>query len=164
MIQTDKCSPMADAWKKAKNDGFPKDWEKFFPIYNNPETSIPTLATGYPKTYPVLSPLIRKSEGEIISFPEKYAVDVARYIAYYSAVRIGPAASIAVGGFLKALKNKHIKNNDIVMLNIGDGIRRDPDFMKQLIYTTNHVKNLSECSLFDRKSLEPNITDFIKNI
>lgn len=164
MIQTDKCSPMADAWKKAKKDGFPKDWEKFYPIYNNPETTIPTLATGYPKTYPVLSPLIRQSEGEILSFAEKYAIDVARYVAYNSAVRIGPAAAIAVGGFLKALKNKYIKNDDIVMLNIGDGIRRDPDFMKQLIYTTTHVKNLDECSLFDRKSLEPQITEFIETI
>jgi threonine synthase len=150
LVQTDKCSPMADAWENAKANGFPKNWENTFPVYHNPETFIPTLATGYPKTYPVIGTLTRQSKGEIMAFPEMDTVKVARLVAYEKATRIGPAAAIAVGGFLKSLKHGHIKQNDVVMINIGEGIRRAPEFMNELIYTTSQAKSVKNCHPVDR--------------
>jgi len=153
MVQSEKCRPMADAWHTAKTNHFPEGWEKSYPIYHDPETLIPTLATGYPKTYPVLAPLVRESGGEIISYDEAKTANVARLIAYESSVRIGPAAAIAVGGYFKSLEEGHIKDGDIVLLNIGEGIRRSPGFLERLIYTTTNVSSIDECVTFDRKKL-----------
>jgi len=152
LVQSDHCSPMADAWQQAKTAGFPSGWNESFPIYHNPNTSVPTLATGNPKTYPVVSKLVRESDGEIISFPEQHAATIARLVAYESAVRIGPAAAIAVGGFLTSLKRGYIRDHDIVLLNIGEGIRRAPEFMKELALTTSTVSSVDDCSLFDRNT------------
>lgn len=151
LVQTDKCSPMADAWSEAKTKNFPIDWEKRYPVYQDPSTIIPTLATGNPVAYPVLSQMVYKSGGEIISFPEDKTIDVARLVAFEASVRIGPAAAIAVGGFLAALKAGAIADGDVVMLAIGEGIRRSPDFMEKLIYTTTNIGSAAECYLCDRK-------------
>lgn len=164
LVQTDKCSPMADAWAEAKAEGFPEGWENKYPIYQNPVTSIPTLATGYPVTYPVLSKLVRKSEGEIIAFPEKYAVDVARLVAYEVAVRIGPAAAVPVGGFILSLARGLIRNGDVVMLNVGEGIRRAPAFMKKLIYTTSNVSEIDDCEVLDRATLREKLWKVMEDL
>ena len=154
LVQSDKCSPMADAWEEAKSKGFPDGWEKTYPIYHNPETMIPTLATGYPTTYPVLSPVVRESGGEIISFDEQATVLMARLVAFKRSVRMGPAAAIVVGGFLKALRKGYIREGDVVLLNIGEGIRRAPEFMERMIYTSKKVKSVEECSLSDKEEYE----------
>ncbi|MDW7759102.1 MAG: pyridoxal-phosphate dependent enzyme [Acidobacteriota bacterium] len=154
LVQSDKCPPMAEAWKKAKAQGFPEGWERNYPIYHNPRTSIPTLATGYPKTYPVLAPLVRRSGGEILAFSEKGALAVTRLTAFESAVRMGPAAAVAVGGFLKTLASGLIRNGDVVLLNIGEGIRRAPEFMKRLVAASSPVASLDACPLMDRKAYE----------
>jgi threonine synthase len=164
LVQSDRCSPMADAWKDAKAQGFPSGWEESYPVYHNPVTSIATLATGYPKAYPVVSKLVRKSSGEILSFPEDQVDTVARLVAYESAVRIGPAAAVAVGGFLKSLKEGYIKENDIVLVNIGEGMRRAPDFMKQLAHTTSEVKGLVECELFDRNKYGTGLWESVEKL
>jgi len=164
LVQTDKCSPMADAWEKAKSSGFPEDWENTYPVYHNPKTFIPTLATGYPRTYPVISTLTRKSKGEITAFPEMDTINIARLVAYETATRIGPAAAIAVGGFLKSLKQRYIKQNDIVMINVGEGIRRAPEFMKKLIYTTSTVKSVKNCHTVDRTEFGKRIWKSIKKL
>jgi len=154
LVQSDKCSPMADAWEEAKAKGFPDGWEKTYPIYSNPETMIPTLATGYPKTYPVLSPLVRKSGGEIFAFDEQETVLMARLVAFKRSVRMGPAAAIVVGGFIKALRQGFIRDGDIVMLNIGEGIRRAPEFMERMIVVSREVRSVDECPLADRRDYE----------
>jgi threonine synthase len=150
LTQTDKCSPMADAWAEAKKSGFPEGWEKSYPIYHNPETIIPTLATGYPKTYPEIAKLVRESGGEINSFPEVDTVPITRLVANESAVRIGPAAAIAVGGFFKSLTDGLLRQGDVVLINVGEGIRRAPGFMAKLIYETTTVNDLGDCHLMDR--------------
>jgi threonine synthase len=151
LTQTDKCSPMADAWSEAKKKKFPDGWEKSYPIYHDPETIIPTLATGYPKTYPFVSKLVYESGGEINDFPEVDTIPVARLVAYESAVRIGPAAAIAVGGFFRSLSDGHLKDGDVVIINVGEGIRRAPGFMSKLIYETTRVNTLDDCRLMDRE-------------
>ncbi len=161
LTQTDKCSPMADAWTEAKQKNFPDGWEKSFPIYQNPETMIPTLATGYPKTYPVISKLVRESKGEINIFPEDDTLAVTRLVAYESAVRIGPAAAIAVGGFFKSLADGNLKDGDVVLINVGEGIRRAPSFMSKLILSSKQVKTLDECKLVDRENYRRKLWDAI---
>ncbi len=52
LSQGDRCAPQAHAWSKAKASGFPEGYEKDYPIYENPETLIPTIATGNPVMYP----------------------------------------------------------------------------------------------------------------
>jgi len=164
LAQSDKCSPMADAWATAKAEGFPEGWENSFPIYTNPETMIPTLATGYPTTYPVLSKLVRESGGEIVAFPEQEAIAVARLVAYESAVRMGPAAAVAVGGFFVSLKNGSIRDGDIVMINCGEGMRRSPSFMEKLIYTGSDVASIDECKPSDRRVFGKEVWDAIEHM
>lgn len=150
LTQTDKCAPMADAWAKAKKKGFPEGWEKSYPIYHDPKTIIPTLATGYPKTYPYVSKLVLESGGEINDFPEVDTIPITRLVAYESAVRIGPAAAIAVGGFFRSLNEGLLKDGDIIIINVGEGIRRAPGFMAKLIYSTSQVDTINDCELIDR--------------
>jgi threonine synthase len=161
LTQTDKCSPMADAWAKAKLENFPNGWEESYPIYHNPETIIPTLATGYPKTYPAIAKLVRKSGGEINAFPEVDTLPVTRLVAYESAIRIGPAAAIAVGGFFKSMADGHLKDGDVVLINVGEGIRRAPSFMSKLILSSKSVKTLDDCKLMDRENYRKKLWDAI---
>ena len=157
LVQSNKCSPMADAWETAKNHNFPEGWENEYPIYNNPETEITTLATGYPKTYPVLSKIVRDSKGEIIDFNEESVVDVARFLAFEFALRTGPAGAITVGGFLKSVSKGHVKDGDVVLLNIGEGIRRSPAFLEKLLIEQSLVKTVDQCGLFSRDEYGDNL-------
>jgi len=154
LVQSDKCSPMADAWEEAKAKGFPDGWEKTYPIYHNPETTIPTLATGYPTTYPVLSPVVRASGGEIIACDEQAVVLMARLVAFKQSVRMGPAAAIVVAGFIKSLRRGLIKEGEVVLLNIGEGMRRAPEFQQKMIFTSKKIKSVEEAALSDKKEFE----------
>ena len=164
LVQSDKCPPMADAWEEAKATGFPEGWEKTYPIYSDPQTMIPTLATGYPKTYPVLGPLVRKSGGEILTVREESAVLMARLVAFERSVRMGPAAAIVLGGFIKALREGAVRDGDIVLLNIGEGIRRAPRFMERMITEAATVRTLDECAAFDRAGYEKALWDDVERV
>ena len=154
LVQSDRCSPMADAWGEAVAKGFPDGWEKTYPIYHDPRTMIPTLATGYPTTYPVLGPLVRQSGGSIFACREEETVLMARLVAFKRSVRMGPAAAIVVGGFIKALRRGDIRDGDVVMLNIGEGIRRAPEFMERMIEISREIGSVDECTLSDRRDYE----------
>ncbi|MBI5102979.1 MAG: pyridoxal-phosphate dependent enzyme [Nitrospirae bacterium] len=150
LVQTSRCAPMAEAWNLAKSMGFPDGWQKRYPVYDNPDTGISTLATGNPSAYPVLSNYIKESNGDIIDFPEDIVNDLARVIASETSVRLGPAAVVAVGGYFNALKKGLILKDDHVLINLGEGIRRDPEFMVQLNKKSIRVSRSGECTLFDR--------------
>ena len=152
LVQTDRCSPMADAWVSAKADGFKPGWENKYPRYDNPTTAIPTLATGNPTGYPFVAAAVRDSGGEIIAVSEEMAVLVGRIVAYESAVRIGSAAAVAVHGFFSSLKHALIASGDIVVINIGEGIRRDPEFMIKMMQPSTDIKTVNDCALSDRKA------------
>jgi threonine synthase len=167
LVQSDRCSPMADAWTGAKSCGFQDGWQHTYPIVENPITDIPTLATGNPSGYPVVADAVRTSRGEIFSVPEAIAPVVGRFVAHEVAVRIGPAAAVAVGGFFYALKNGFIKNDDRVVINIGEGIRRDPDFMLKMMQPSTVVSRITDCRAFNRdryaRQLWSDLTSFISN-
>ena len=152
LSQPDKCAPMAHAWASAKAKGFPEGFENDYPVYENPQTLIPTLATGNPKTYPAMSKLVKSTDGEIILFEEDKAMDVTRLVAYETTVRIGPASTIALGGFFNALKQGHIKQGDVVMINAGEGVNRAADFMEEAIYTTKVIDSIDDCDAFNREN------------
>ncbi|RLD63802.1 MAG: hypothetical protein DRJ01_02715 [Bacteroidetes bacterium] len=152
LVQPSRCAPMTEAWQKAKANNFPEGWEQDYPIYDNPKSKVPTLATGNPATYPIISKIVKDSGGEIIEYDEDKLVDISRLVAFETTVRMGPAAAVAVGGFFDSLKNGYINNGDRVMINIGEGVRRAPDFMKEMIYTTKKIKSVDDCENYDRES------------
>jgi len=154
MTQPSGCAPQAHAWASAKAKGFPQGFEKEYPVYDNPQTMIPTLANGDPKTYPAMATLVKQCGGEIIEFAENLTPDISRLIAYETNVRIGPASSIAVGGFFEALKQGLIKNNEKVLINIGEGVNRSAEFLEELIYTTVDVHSVEDCKPFKREELK----------
>ncbi|PLX05353.1 MAG: hypothetical protein C0594_07755 [Marinilabiliales bacterium] len=150
LIQPDQCDPMTKAWDNAKAKGFPEGWQQEYPVMDNPVTKVPTLATGNPITFPIIADVVKNSGGEIISFTENEISDVARLVAYETSIKIGPAATIAVGGFFEALHKGHIKNGESVMINVGEGVRRAPELMNEMTYTTKLVDSLDECEPTDR--------------
>ncbi len=164
MVQPSGCAPMTHGWEKAKMDGFPEGWLSDYPSYQNPQTKVPTLATGTPGTYPIIANLVKRTNGEIIEFNEAHLVDVARLIAYETTIRIGPAAAVAVGGFFEALHKGVLKDGDNVLVNVGEGVGRAPDFVEEMMYTTKHVSNVEECERFDREVYRQELWDKVKNM
>ncbi|MCX6257487.1 MAG: pyridoxal-phosphate dependent enzyme [Bacteroidia bacterium] len=161
LTQPGNCAPMAHAWDDAKAKNFPHGWEFDYPVYKNPVTRIQTLSTGNPTAFPVVGPLVHKSRGEILAFDEEKTVDVARLVAYEAAVRLGPASAVTVGGFFDSLKLGYLKEGDIVLLNIGEGIRRAPDFIEFLAYTTKYVNSIDDCQPVARESYRQHLWDKI---
>jgi len=146
LIQPDKCDPMVQAWDKAEKDHFPTDYEKEYPIIENPETAIPTLATGHPATYPIIAKLVKASKGTFISIPEVKIADYARLIAFERKVMLGPASAVCISGFFGALKNSLIKDGETVLLNVGEGVRRAPEFVDEMLYASKDVDNVDQCT------------------
>ncbi len=162
MVQPDKCNPMTLGWEKAKANNFPEGWLNDYPIIDAPVTKVPTLATGNPATFPIIAELVHKSGGEMVTFDESKMIDLARLVAYKKQVRIGPASTIGLGGFFQSLKQGFIKNGDVVMINLGEGVRRAPEFMEEMIYTTEHVTEVSECEPHQIKNYEEQLYEALK--
>lgn len=162
--QPHNCAPMAHAWAEAKANNFPDGWQVRYPVYNDPVTEIQTLSTGNPTAYPSLSQIVKRSNGDIISVNEHKTIDISRLVAYEVAVKIGPAAAIAVGGFFNSLHNNLLHDGDVVMVNIGEGVRRSPDFMEKLIYTTQHVNTLKDCVPVSRQSFRTALWEAVESI
>jgi threonine synthase len=160
--QPHRCAPMAEAWQKAKANQFPKGWEFNYPVIENPYTTIETLSTGNPTAYPSMAKIVQQSDGEIFSVIEERTVDAARLVAYYTNTLIGPAAAVTVAGFFKALNDKYFREGDVVMLNIGEGTRRSPQFVEKLSYTLKNIKELNEINIKERKELEAQLWEAVK--
>jgi len=78
------------------------------------------------------------------------ALDIARLATYYTTVKVGPAATVAIGGFFEALMKNSINNGDIVLINIGEGAKRSPEYMEAMNYSTVEINSVNECHRFDR--------------
>ncbi|MCL2683408.1 MAG: pyridoxal-phosphate dependent enzyme [Bacteroidales bacterium] len=163
MIQPDGCSPMVQGWKKAKAHNFSAGWESDYPVFECPVTQVPTLATGNPGTFPIIANLVKKSNGDMLEIQESKLVDMTRYIAYEAVVAMGPAAATAALGYIEALKTNNIKNGDVVLINIGEGMRRAPELLQQMNYTEQRVDSVDECERFDRKKLRIDLKNRILN-
>lgn len=82
LVQTDKCDPMVQAWEAAEAAGFPEGFEKNYPIIDNPQTEVPTLATGNPGTYPIVAKLVKESGGSFLRMREEKLLPVGKLMAY----------------------------------------------------------------------------------
>lgn len=145
MVQPDGCDPMVQAWENAEAKSFPEGFENEYPIIDNPQTAVPTLATGNPATYPIIAKLVKNSGGCFIRMKEKKLVPVGKLIAYERKLLLGPASAVCIAGFFNALEKGLIKTGETVLLNTGEGVRRAPDFVDQMIYTTKNVSSVDEC-------------------
>ncbi len=145
------CAPQVDAWKKAKANNFPEGWENDYPIYENPKTLVPTIATGNPGLYPMLGKLVKQTGGDYFSIKEELAVDLGRLVAYEKAIKIGPASAIGILGFFEALKTNNIKDGESVFINMGEGVRRALSFVDELSYTIEEITSADEAKRFDRE-------------
>lgn len=145
MVQPDGCDPMVQAWENAEAKGFPEGFENDFPIIDNPQTAVPTLATGNPATYPIIAKLVKESGGTFLRMKESKMVDYGKLIAYERKVILGPASAVCMAGFFEALKKGLINNGETVLINTGEGVRRAPDFVDEMIYTTKNVNSVDDC-------------------
>lgn len=157
LSQGDKCAPMAHAWDKAKANNFPEGYEKDYPIYENPEVLIPTIATGNPGMYPLMAPLVRKSGGEIFPVKEELAVDLARLVAYERVIKIGPASAAGVLGLFEGLKRALINNGETIFINMGESANRAYSFMQETAYTTEMISTVDDCKRFDRSKYKEQV-------
>ena len=126
LVQQDKCDPMVQAWEKAKKDRFPENFEKEYPVIENPPTSVFILSAGNPGMYPLVAKIVKKSNGDFIRVKEDELVDFARIVYQQKNVRIGPAATVCFAGFYQALKENKIKDGETVVINIGESGKRYP--------------------------------------
>ena len=163
LSQGDRCAPMADAWEKAKKTNYAKGWEKDYPIYENPDVLIPTIATGNPGMYPLMGPLVKKSGGEIFSVHEELAIDMIRLVAYERVIKIGPASAAGLLGFFESLKRGLIKNGETVFINMGEGANRAYDYMHQAAYTISQVNSVDDCEHFDRSKNKEKVWEPFEN-
>lgn len=131
LIQASGCTPMVEAWENATRGGFREGWEEEYPVIDDVKTTITTLGTGNPSAFPYLGPVVKEAGGGIYSFPEDHLVAVGRWAAERQQARVGRAAAVAVGGLIKNQK-EILEDGDVVVLNIGEGVRRDPEFGKEV--------------------------------
>ncbi len=157
LSQGDRCAPQAQAWAKAKAANFPEGYENDYPVILNPEPLIPTIATGEPKTYPLMAPLVRKSGGEIFEVPEDWAVDVARLVAYERVIKIGPASTAGLMGLFEALRKGLINDGETVFINMGEGANRAFSFMYDVAYTSQEVDSVEDCEHFNRANYKDKV-------
>lgn len=146
LVQSDGCDPMVQAWEKAEAAGFPEGYENDYPIIANPQTEVPTLATGNPASYPIIARLVKKSGGTFLRMAEKKLLPVGKLAAYEQKVIPGPASAVCLAGFFNALKNNLINEGETVLINIGEGANRAPHFLEQMIYTSHSVNRVDECA------------------
>ena len=161
MIQPDKCDPMVQAWDKAEKNNFPNNYEKDYPIIDNPETAIPTLATGHPATYPIIAKLVKASNGSFISISEDKIADFSRLIAYERKVMLGPASAVCISGFFRALKKGLIRDGETVLLNVGEGVRRAPEFVVEMLYASKDVDRVDQCTPHTMQSYRSQLWDAV---
>lgn len=155
MVQPDGCDPMVRAWEDAESNGFPDGFEHNYPIIESPNTTVPTLATGNPTTYPIIAKLVKNSGGTFVKMKESKLADFGKLIAYERKLIVGPASAVAVAGFFEAIKKQKINNGETVMINLGEGFRRAPEFVEQLTGITKNVDSVDEC--------EPHLIDNYRN-
>jgi threonine synthase len=114
--------------------------------------------------YPIISKLIHKSGGDFVRMKESSLIAIARLIAYYRKVQLGPASAVCMGGFFESLKQGLINSGETVIVNTGEGVRRAPDFMNEMIYTTKNIQSSSECVPQKMQNWERKLWTDIENL
>lgn len=137
LAQQDLCDPMVQAWEKATAEGFPEGYENDYPKLIDVKTNVSILSAGNPAMYPVLAPLVRKSDGDFVRVAEKTLPRYGRIAHRIFGSHIGPAAAVCLSGFYKAINEKKIRDGEVVVINLGESGRRNRAFIDAI---TNPVR------------------------
>jgi len=124
LVQQDLCDPMVQAWEKAEKEGFPENFEQNYPVIENPQTAVFILSAGNPGMYPLVARIVKKSKGDFIRVKEAELPEFARIVQQEKDLSIGPAATVCFAGFYQALKENKIKENETIVINIGESGKR----------------------------------------
>ncbi len=133
LVQQDLCDPMVKAWEQSVSEGFPENYNKHYPVIDNPQTNVSILSTGNPGMYPVIAPIVRKSGGSFLRISEEGLPVLARKVYDNTGVCLGPASIVCLSGFYQALSEGRIKQGDTVLINCGEGVQRSADFHKAVM-------------------------------
>lgn len=133
LVQQDLCDPMVKAWEQSVSEGFPENYNKHYPVIDNPQTNVSILSTGNPGMYPVIAPIVRKSGGSFLRISEEGLPVLARKVYDNTGVCLGPASIVCLSGFYQALSEGRIKQGDTVLINCGEGVQRAADFHKAVM-------------------------------
>jgi threonine synthase len=136
LTQLDTCDPMVQGWETALASGFPDGWEQHYPVIDQPQTMVTTLATGNPGMFPILAPIVRRSGGTYLRTREGEVLAEARRVYQARRLVLGPASIVCLLGFIAALAAGQIHDGDLVVLNTGEGVDRAPDFAAQVRQAT----------------------------
>lgn len=132
LVQQDECDPMVTAWEWAREHNFPVGFENKYEAKKDCHTRIGILTAANPGNYPIVAPLVRNSGGDFVRVEEaklpQYGVQMRRE----TGVLMGPASMVCYAGFYKALEEGLIKQNDVVLLNAGEGTLRSKWFVDEV--------------------------------
>lgn len=132
LVQQDLCDPMVRSWEEAKENNFPEGFEKDFVSINNPTTKVNILSTGVPGTYPIVSKIVENSGGEFVRVSEASLVDYAKIIKKERDLKFGPASIVCFEGFYKSLQQNLIKDGNVVVINLGEGVAKAREFAEKI--------------------------------
>lgn len=132
LVQQDTCDPMVQGWEKAVANNFPEGWENDYPVIDNPQTIVSILSTGNPGMFPIVAPIVKKSNGTFLRVKESELAHIAKTAKDQRNVYFGPAAAVCLAGFYKALESGEIKNGETVLINTGEGAARALDFKNMI--------------------------------
>lgn len=128
LVQQDLCDPMVQAWEKAKVNGFPEGYEKDFKAVDGSKTKVSILNAANPGMYPLVAPIVKKSEGDFVRIEEATLPNVAAEVYRHKNAMIGPAGTVCLSGFYQAVKENKIKQGEVVVINIGESANRNAAF------------------------------------
>jgi threonine synthase len=132
LVQQDECDPMVTAWEWAKEHNFPVDFEHHYEAKKDCKTRIGILTAANPGNYPIVAPLVRNSGGDFIRVEEASLPKFGLQMKRETGVLMGPASMVCYAGFYRALEQGLIKQNDVVLLNCGEGSSRSQWFVDEV--------------------------------
>lgn len=132
LVQQDECDPMVTAWEWAKAHNFPVGFETKYEAKKDCHTRIGILTAANPGNYPIVAPLVRQSGGDFVRVEEAKLPQYGLQMKRETGVLMGPASMVCYAGFYKALEQGLIKQNDVVLLNAGEGTLRSRWFVEEV--------------------------------
>lgn len=132
LVQQDECDPMVTAWEWAKEHNFPVGFENKYDAKKDCHTRIGILTAANPGNYPIVAPLVRNSGGDFVRVEEAKLPEYGVQMRRETGVLMGPASMVCYAGFYKALEQGLIKQNDVVLLNAGEGTLRSRWFVEEV--------------------------------
>ena len=131
LVQQDLCDPMVQGWETARAKGFPDGFENEYPTIANPQTKVSILSAGVPTMFPVVAPIVRKTQGDFLRVKEAELPAFAKKVFDEMGIYLGPASIVCIAGFYQALAQNKINEGETVLLNIGEGAGRASAFVEK---------------------------------